>query len=125
MSTSILSTSRGGGDGVRQYAPKRSTLERSVETYIKRHKLLEPEAEYAFAPPRKFRFDFAWPHEMVALECEGGTFVGGRHGRGPAFHNDCIKYNMATNLGWRVFRVDAKLVADEAYIVEMLAYALR
>lgn len=60
--------------------------------------------ELVFAPPRKFRFDFAFPHAMVAVECEGGSWVGGAHGRGAHFQSDCDKYNLAGEMGWRVFR---------------------
>jgi hypothetical protein len=65
----------------------------------------EPEREYRFAPPRRWRFDYAWPLHRVALEVEGGAFAGGRHTRGAGFRNDLEKYNTATAAGWRVFRV--------------------
>jgi hypothetical protein len=60
--------------------------------------------ELVFAPPRKFRFDFAFPHAMVAVECEGGSWVGGAHGRGAHFQSDCDKYNLAVEKNWRVLR---------------------
>src|SRR5262245_52209213 len=61
--------------------------------------------EYAFAKPRRWRFDYAWPDLKIALEVEGGAFSGGRHTRGAGFRNDLEKYNAATSAGWRVFRV--------------------
>jgi hypothetical protein len=71
--------------------------------------LPEPVREYVFAPPRRWRFDFAWPDLPItdrwAVEVEGGTWVNGRHGRGAGFQNDCEKYNRAALLGWRVLRV--------------------
>lgn len=63
-----------------------------------------PEKEFRFAPPRKWRFDFAWPAQKVAAEVEGGIWVRGRHTRGKGFLNDMEKYNEAGRLGWRVFR---------------------
>lgn len=66
---------------------------------------LHPEREYRFSPPRKWRFDFAWPHVRVFLELEGGTFSGGRHTRGSGFARDCDKYNSATLQGWVGFRI--------------------
>ena len=83
----------------------------------------EPEREYRFAaeavggPGRglrqrlraanlsDWRFDFAWPDWMVALELEGGEWLGrrGRH-TGAGYAGDCSKYNAAQLLGWRVFR---------------------
>ena len=64
----------------------------------------QPEQEYKFHPKRKWRFDFAWPKSKVAVECEGGTWVGGRHVRGQGYANDLDKYNRATVMGWCVLR---------------------
>ena len=36
---------------------------------------------------------------------EGGIFTGGRHTRAKGFLGDIEKYNQATLLGWRLFRV--------------------
>ena len=63
-----------------------------------------PEAEFVFAAPRKWRFDYAWPHAKTALEIEGGAWSGGRHVRGAGFKKDQEKYNRAAVLGWRVIR---------------------
>jgi hypothetical protein len=41
---------------------------------------------------------------MLAIEIEGGIFIGGRHTRGRGYQDDLEKYNVATSLGWRVFR---------------------
>lgn len=61
--------------------------------------------EFRFAPPRRWRFDWAWPEFKVALEVEGGAWTGGRHTRGKGFLNDMEKYNEAVCLGWRIIRV--------------------
>lgn len=63
-----------------------------------------PVREYRFAPPRKWRFDYAWVAEKVALEIEGGLWIQGRHNRAPGMIKDMEKYNTATFMGWRVFR---------------------
>lgn len=65
----------------------------------------QPVTEHRFDPERMWRFDYAWPAHRVALEVEGGIWTGGRHTRGAGFVKDCEKYNRATELGWRVFRV--------------------
>src|SRR5690348_7925662 len=74
--------------------------------------LPEPIREYRFAPPRRWRFDLAWPSFRVALEIEGGTWAGGRHVRGEGFERDAEKYNAATLAGWRVLRVTTGMVRD-------------
>lgn len=66
-----------------------------------------PEREYRFAPPRKWRFDFAWPALRVAVELEGGVWTGGRHATGAGLIADMDKYNAAASLGWRVLRFSA------------------
>ena len=60
--------------------------------------------EYRFNPLRKWRFDFAWPELMLAVEVEGGIWSGGRHTRGDGFIKDCEKYNCAAEYGWTVLR---------------------
>ena len=65
---------------------------------------IQPVREYQFAPDRRWRFDFAWPESRVAVEIEGGTWIGGAHNRGRHFSEDCEKYSVAAALGWRVIR---------------------
>ena len=60
--------------------------------------------------PRRWRMDFAILKPKISIEIEGGIFKDkdgsqGRHVRPIGFINDCIKYNMATMLGWRVYRI--------------------
>ena len=63
-----------------------------------------PKAEYRFLKKRRFRFDFAWPDRMMAVEVEGGVWSGGRHTRGKGYTRDLEKYNLATLHGWKVYR---------------------
>ena len=60
--------------------------------------------EYAFHPERGWRFDYAFPEFMVAIEIEGGVWNRGAHVRGKKFIDDCDKYNQAALLGWIVLR---------------------
>ena len=71
-----------------------------------------PIREYCFAPPRRWRFDLAWPSLRLALEIEGGVWTGGRHVRGVGFERDAEKYNAATLAGWRVLRVTTGMIRD-------------
>ena len=61
--------------------------------------------EHRFHETRKWRLDFAWPAQRLAVEVEGGVWIGGRHNRGTGFMADCEKYNELACLGWRLVRV--------------------
>lgn len=61
--------------------------------------------EYRFHPARDWRFDFAVPACRVAVEVEGGAFIGGRHIRPEGYLRDMEKYNEAAACGWLVLRV--------------------
>lgn len=85
--------------------------------------LARPVKEYRFAPPRRWRFDYAWPVHRVALEVEGGIYTRGRHARGEGMRKDMEKYNAAALAGWTVLRVMPKqLMAAETF--DMLRRAI-
>lgn len=75
-------------------------------------RLPEPNTEYRFAPPRRWRFDYAWIGSKVALEVQGGLFVAGRHSRGAALLKEHEKLNTAAIHGWRILFCTHKQVAD-------------
>jgi len=103
---------------------KLSTLEAKMALHIRAFKLPEPVREHRFDASRRWRFDFCWPEQKVAVECEGGTWSGGRHTRGSGFEADARKYAAAVLQGWRVFRVtDAHIDSGEA--VQWVAEALK
>ena len=82
---------------------------------------LKPEREFRFHPTRQWRFDFAWPELMLALEVEGGTRKKGRHQFHEGFTEDCHKYNEAAILGWRVLRYTTEMVAAGTAIDDVRA----
>ena len=86
------------------YASVPSKLEETLAFQMKAIGLPEPMREYRFHPSRKWRFDFAFPAEKVAIEAEGGVWTHGRHTRGAGFQKDLEKYNSAVILGWKVLR---------------------
>lgn len=101
--------------------------------------------ELRFAPPRRFRFDFASKEVMVAIECEGGgysrqvrcnhcgqlivrilksgqiakVYEGGRHNTGKGAENDMEKYNLAAFLGWTVLRYTGNMIKDGSAILQI------
>lgn len=88
-----------------------SKLEDMLAQQIEWAGLPEPTREYAFAKPRRWRFDFAFLG-VVAVEVDGGTRTGGRHVRGDGFEADCEKLNEAALMGWTVLRVTGAMVED-------------
>ena len=84
----------------------------TVRTLCQAHGLTSPVAELRFHPSRKWRFDFAWPEVLVALEVDGGIWTQGRHTRGVGVLGDHEKLNAAAVLGWRVIRCTPGTLAD-------------
>lgn len=90
---------------------------------VKRAKLPAPTPEYRFHAKRKWRFDYAFVEQKVALEVEGGVFIRGRHSRGAGMVKDMEKYNNAASLGWRLLRVTPSQLHD-LETIELLAATL-
>jgi len=81
----------------------------------------DPVAEYTFSEKRKFRFDFAWPVYMVAIEIHGIK----DHTSVKGLTRDCIKMNLAQVEGWTVFQATPGMLRqDPAGIIEMILDAL-
>jgi very-short-patch-repair endonuclease len=68
--------------------------------------------EFVFTPDRKFRFDYAIPEMKIAIEYEGLFSEKSGHTTIEGYNKDCIKYNMAVLLGWKVLRYTAVNVGD-------------
>lgn len=84
---------------------RRHQLEDALAAQLRLAHVPEFVREFRFHGERMWRFDFAWPDQLVAIECEGAVFTGGRHTRGRGFEDDCEKLNEAAAAGWRVLRV--------------------
>lgn len=67
---------------------------------------------HVYNHPRNWRFDLAWPEQMLACEVDGGTFSGGRHTRGTGYENDCEKLAEAVLRGWKVLRFTKGMIED-------------
>jgi very-short-patch-repair endonuclease len=85
--------------------------EKAVELILAGHGV-KFEREYRFNSARKWRFDFCIVDYKIAIEVEGGSWVGGRHNRPIGFSKDCLKYNSATILGWRVLRYTSDIIKN-------------
>jgi len=82
--------------------------------YLHQNGIPIPQTEHQFCASRKWRFDFAWPLQRLALEVEGGVWTGGRHTRGSGFVKDLAKYNTAASMGWRVVRCEPRHLMTQA-----------
>lgn len=95
----------------RKPIPKaRSVIEETLILQIRADGLPAPVREYRFHPERKWRFDLCWPDRMLGVECEGATWVNGRHTTGAGFEKDCEKINAAQLMGYRVLRYTRRMV---------------
>ncbi|MFQ5788165.1 MAG: hypothetical protein ACE5H1_09320 [Thermodesulfobacteriota bacterium] len=103
---------------------KKSLLEKKFLFLLKTSHIEKPVEEYRFDANRKWRFDFAWVIEKVAVEIEGGIWSAGRHVRGSGFIADCDKYNSAALDGWIVFRFTSKHLDDPKAVCNAIQLAL-
>ena len=104
-------------------ADKKVDPEKVFRALLEQEGIPQPESEYVFAPPRKWRFDYAWLAARVALEVEGAVWVQGRHTRGSGFLKDMQKYSEAAILGWCVLKTTPSQLCSRETI-ELVARAL-
>ena len=90
-----------------------------------------PAREFRFAPPRRWRFDFAFPEKKVAVEIEGlvsrqNKYEQGHHQTIEGYRSDCVKYREAAKLGWLVLRYTGQeIVQRPVQIVEEVVEVLK
>jgi very-short-patch-repair endonuclease len=89
-----------------------SELEQALAFQLSARGIRGFKREVEFHPKRKFRFDFAFCAEKLAVEVEGGQYVHGRHQRSGGFATDCIKMAEAALLGWTVLRFATQQVVN-------------
>ena len=88
----------------------------------------EPARQYAFHPVRKWRFDFAWERLGLAVEIDGGSWIGGAHSRGNGYARDRVRDAEAILLGWTVARFTTGQVEDGTalkYTLALIDYMTR
>ena len=90
----------------------KSAAEDRLAFQLRIFNLPPPEREYRFHDERRWRFDFAWPERMLAVEVDGGTWSQGRHTRGAGYAADCEKGNAAIIAGWRVLHYTTEMITS-------------
>ena len=80
--------------------------------------------EYRFDAVRRWRFDFAWPERLFAVEIDGGEYVQGRHMRSAGARADNVKMNTAAAQGWTVHRWTGSQVKSGQAVAATEAFLL-
>ena len=101
-----------------------SLLEETLVYQLLHADLPPAEREYKFHPTRKWRWDFAWPADKVAVECQGGTWTKGAHSSGSGLERDYEKINAGQLMGWRVFQASRKMI-ESGEVIDILKIVLR
>jgi hypothetical protein len=89
------------------FIAQRGNMKTEAQTLLHTHLAelgIETEPELQFYAKRRWRMDLGCERLRLGFEIEGGAFSRGRHVRGQGFVNDLEKYNVATALGYRLFR---------------------
>ena len=73
----------------------------------------QPDREYRFHPFRRWRFDYAWPSERVAVEIHGFGFG---HQSLKQMANDREKIREAILHGWRVLEYTSRCLGSRAKV---------
>ena len=101
-----------------------SDLEELLFQHIKLVGLPLPEREYRFAPPRRYRADFAYPERKILVEVQGGIYTRGAHSRGTGLERDYEKINLAQLNGFMVFQFSRKMI-ESGEAITVLEKALK
>lgn len=82
--------------------------------------------EHRFHESRMWRLDFWFAGARLAVEIDGGGWVGGRHSRGTGIENDCEKASHIAMAGHRLMRVTpGQIKRGEALKWILVALGLR
>lgn len=103
---------------------KRTALEDRLAGQMRASGLPLPVREHRFDAVRRWRFDFAWPEWMLAVEVDGGEWVRGNHYRSEGLAADREKTLAADRAGWQVLHFTGGAVRSGA-AVQALAEVMR
>jgi len=76
----------------------------------------EPEREVEGIEGKRYRFDFCWKEEGIAVEIHGATHTGKGHTSGKGFAEDRRKMNLANLNGWVVFEFTAEMLNQDELV---------
>lgn len=85
----------------------------------------EPLRQHQFDEVRKYRFDFCWQPQRLAVEINGGQFVNGGHNRGKGMQSDLEKKRLAISQGWRVMEFGTEDMACPVQVAEQVLKILK
>lgn len=128
---------RNGEHRQKSYSSSQKSLIEELVARVLDERNVSALREYKFCHGRQWRFDFAIPEIMVAIEVEGGlysqrvicnwcnkqvmkyaggrlvpVYIGGRHLTQAGYIKDRIKYNSAMMNGWSVFSITRGMVSE-------------
>jgi hypothetical protein len=85
-----------------------------ADLWLNLHPNIDLHSEYRFSPPRRYRWDFCHIESKVAIEIQGGVWMGkSGHSGGTGLVKDYEKLCLAATKGWRVFLLADSMITDE------------
>jgi hypothetical protein len=92
---------------IEKVSVEKNTIFSILDAFKLKNQIDDYVVEFKFDEVRRFRFDWAIPSLKLAIEYEGVFSQKSRHTTVNGFSEDCVKYNLAVSLGWRVLRYTA------------------
>jgi very-short-patch-repair endonuclease len=76
--------------------------------------------EFRFAPPRRWRADFALLEPRILIEVQGGHWISGRHNHAISYEAELERINAAQIAGYRVLQYTTRQVVSGEAILEVM-----
>jgi hypothetical protein len=94
-----------------------------ADLWLSLYPTIDLHSEYRFSPPRRYRWDFCHLESKVAIEIQGGVWMGrSGHSGGTGVLKDYEKLCLAAAQGWRVFLLADSMITWE--YLETIARAI-
>ena len=85
-----------------------------TDLWLSLYPTIDLHSEHRFSPPRRYRWDFCHLESKVAIEIQGGVWMGrSGHSGGTGLVKDYEKLCLAAELGWRVFLLADSMITWE------------